>query len=239
MSWIKQSFFGFALLLAGLLTCPANASVSLVMAADPVADTGTSKITSPGSSFSVSVELISTSTAQVDTVAGVSYQLKQTAGPSNGAFTLTARNLSTFVDANYSDAAVLLQLLPSNGQDLGATCAFDGFGLPIGPISNNFGDGITNYHPDLVASYTIGVSPTALPGAYTLSVLYPTNGTGYGYFTGSTFNDGAFSAPPGGSRLLQTFTVNVVPEPSTIVLLVSGLASLAILRWRTQKRASA
>jgi len=77
------------------------------------------------------------------------------------------------------------------------------------------------------------------PVEFTFGILTPQNGipldtysSGLGDVT-FLFNDDYFIGTPS----LNIFTVNVVPEPSTMLLLGSGLAGLAFFRMRRKREA--
>ena len=225
-----------AMAVAGLFPAiNSEASVSLALAKDPVLKSGTSTTVTAGQTFSVSVFAISNGTAASDSIYSVQYKLTSS-GPTDGAFTLTARDATTNAGANpfndfiNSDAVITsvanASLNPENNADLGALVSSLSLAVP----SNNYGNGTTTFNPQLIAKYTVAVAPTANGGTYNLSL----SSTGYGYLDSVTgiFFDGSVSAPPSGSPLNSSFTVNVaaLPEPSSLALI--GIGGMLALRRR-------
>jgi hypothetical protein len=182
---------------------PARAAVSLALSDGD--STPTSRTVIPGSTFTITASLISTS----EPVTGVDYYL-QTSGAASGKLAIFDRNVGTspFSDlikadtgdngANpgVEDASVRL-LSPRNGLDLGAS---------IANVSSPLGAGTY-----ALASYTINVPGTLVPGTYTIST---TSDPGTGWVGGAPlFNEASFSQQ-------GTFTITVnapttpVPEPA-------------------------
>lgn len=166
----------------------------------------------PGGSFHVTLNLVSTA----EEVVGLDYRL-EVSGAASGFLTLTGRNLSgtPFSDPVETNAAVLAPAVaimdPSNALSLGAwTPSFEA----IGPGTFQ------------VAVFTISIDSNAPLGSYTLQTISPPDA---GWFDGS-FEDHAFDSPA-----TVTVTVNAVPEPAAVGLMLLGGAVL-ILRGRRLAR---
>lgn len=199
-----------ALALAVLVAVPARAAVSLALSDGDT--TPTSRTVTPGSTFTITASLISTS----EQVTGVDYYL-QTSGAASGKLSIVDRNVgaSQFSDLIKADVgdngsnpgvedANFRLLNPRNGLDLGASIANVSSPLNAGTY--------------LLASYTISVPSNLAGGSYTIST---TSDAGTGWVGAAPlFNESSFSQQ-------GTFTITVsapttpVPEP------VGGLALAA------------
>lgn len=230
----------------------AMAGVSLALSANPSTHTGNSATVDRSlgqSSFAVGVNLISTSTAASDThIDGISYRFQQLTGPQvGGVFTLAARDLTSnipaanqFIDPTKSDSIVLAaasaSFNPSTSDDLGSSTNND---PTVGLAGNNYPGGTgTTFNPNLLATDTISVAPGAPNGTYTIGLLYYGANSDYAYYLPNDpnsvfiYQNGFTTTPTNPSNIAQTFTVVVVPEPSSAVLLGLGTAALTFRRRR-------
>ena len=166
----------------------------------------------PGQSFSLTLTLSSTGASSV----GLSYFLQVLDGGGSGLFRITNRDLSgsSFVDPITGNAIALQPadalLDPRNNSDLGAILA--------DPNAPNAAGSF------FVANFTLQALPGLAPGVYTIS-------TANAIVTDASFGDNAVSN--------ATFSVTVVPEPSTAVLLLAGGALSFLIVRRTARRSAA
>lgn len=166
----------------------------------------TSTSINPGDSFSVTISI---SSAPSETLAGLSYFLTS-AGPTTGVFQITGRDTisSSFSDLTTTNPNVVLggSLDPVNNNDLGGSLA-DVFS-PIGP--GTFFVSTINFSS--LASTPVGVYTITFP-SLTASYL---NGA---------LDEQSFSS-------LGSYTVTVIPEPTTMALLAGSLTAIMVLRRR-------
>lgn len=191
----------------------ARATVSLSLSDGDA--TPTSRVVTPGSTFTITASLISTG----EQITGVDYYL-QASGAAAGKVSLVDRNVgaSPFSDlikadtgdngANpgVEDASVRL-LNPRNGLDLGASIA--NVSLPLGAGTH------------LLATYTIDVPATLVPGTYTIST---TSDTGTGWVGAAPFfNEASFGQQGSFTITINTPTAPPVPEPVSAMMVVAGM----------------
>jgi len=158
----------------------------------------------PGASFQFDALLVIDGPEQV---LGFDYYLEGSGIFYDADFRLLDRtsNLAFFPDLNTADAAVVIPeadaiLNPWNARSLGALVAEN-------PVS-----GTGSY---LLASFSVAVSPQALPGSYSLTSVLS-------FWLDENAGEQSFSVP-------GALAVQVVPEPSP-ALLVAAVAALALCR---------
>lgn len=235
--------------LAALGLFPASRSMAAVSLAITDNDATPALTTvAAGGVVNVSVKLLSTSSAVVDSVIALSYQLQAT-GPSAGVFTLVSRDTvgapaNGFTDFTATNLKVLDNTLANNFParlnpinfngnanlgDLGATLAD-----LTAPISNTDPGGTAtgpSFNPALVANYGISVAANASAGVYTLSIV-PITYSNYNTVT-QQIADGTLSNTPAASPIQQSFQVTVTtPEPSSALLIGMGLSAVGLRRRR-------
>lgn len=160
----------------------------------------------PGDSFDVQVNI---TTGTSESFAGLTYLLSS-AGPMNGVFSITNRVIigSSFTDTVTTTANIITGGLldPVNNNDLGAILVDTSIPL-VGPG--------TFY----VATISFSSSFATTPGNY--SITFPNS---------AVFLDGSLNDIPFDS--LGSYTVTVIPEPTTMALLAGSLTAIMVLRRR-------
>lgn len=156
----------------------------------------------PGASFEVILRLTSTA----ESTSGIGYLLEAFGSASSG-FTITARDIS---------GSAFTDLIVADGIALAGSAGF------LDPVNDNelgaLTAGATNGTGDFkVAAYTIQASPTLAPGTYTI-------GTRSAVAFDAGFDEIALNQP--------TYSVTVVPEPSTSLVVASLAAGFALRRRR-------
>jgi hypothetical protein len=180
----------------------------------------------PGSSFTVNVNITFTGGGNISNLAGFSYWMWQSAGSGNP-FAITNRNVtgSIFTDLQSGSLQYPQQMTPINRNPDGTTNQTD-----LGALFGN-GQSAQGSGTYFVASLTFSVS-NAFMGSYTISnTTSATPGVG-GRFSVITDSDGdtfPIAASP--------FTISVIPEPSTIALLGAGAGLLFAGGTRSRRRA--
>jgi len=163
----------------------------------------------PGSSFTFAINLAFTPGGSVANLEGFSYWFEQQnpSAPFNFAITNRDTTGSMFTDVQ-SSPSYPQNMTPQNANDLGAL-------LPNGQSALGTG----TY---FVADLTISISASAAPGTYVIE-----NTT-----TGGKTSQ-AFDSQGHGVAIPQaTYTITVVPEPSSLGLLALGVS---ILGYRCRK----
>ena len=205
---------------AVVFALPARATVSISLTDGDA--TPTSRVVTPGSTFTITANLVSTG----EQVTGVDYYL-QASGPASGKLRITDRAVgaSPFSDLIKSDIgdnganpgvedANYSLLNPRNGLDLGASVA--NVSLPVG----------AGTYP--LASYTISIPGTLLPGTYTIST---TSDAGTGWVGAAPlFNESSFNQQ-GSFTITINAPTNPVPEPAT-GLAIAAVGGLLMRRRR-------
>jgi hypothetical protein len=167
----------------------------------------------PGSSFTFSISLVFVPGGTIANLEGLSYFFQQNnVAPYN--FSITNRDVtgSMFTDLQ-TNLSYPQNLAPANPNDLGA-------GLPVGQA----GLGANTY---FIANITIAISPTAALGSYTIqNVVTGGKAAVIDDTSGDTFRIPA-----------STFTITIVPEPTSIALLVLGSLGVLALVLRNRRRA--
>lgn len=172
-----------------------------------LAFTGGPASVAPGESFTFTLTL----TSGGETSVGLSYFLQVLDGGGNGLFRITGRDFagSTFSDPT-ADNSIALQpadalLDPRNDSNLGAIVA-----------DPNAPNGAGSF---FVANFTLQTLAGLAPGVYTIS-------TADAFATDAAFGDNAIPD--------ATYSVTVVPEPSTVAFALLGTLGFCGLRWRKQ-----
>ncbi len=168
---------------------------------------------SPGSSFTFSISLAFTPGGAIGNLEGLSYWFQQNeASPFNFAITLRDVTGSQFTALQTPSLTYPQNLVPSNANDLGAL------------LPGNTGIGAGNY---FIANITVSINAGTLPGVYNLRNVTSGGKTAF------IFND----AGTGFAIPASTYTVTVVPEPSSIAFVIGGLsvlvANLALRRTKS------
>lgn len=156
----------------------------------------------PGGTFTFTLDVTSNNTS----LTGLDYNLLAS---QTGLFQITARNLanSAFNNPITADNALFvngaaLSLNPGESQDLGAFSNT----TQTAPLNAVF-----------VATYTVRALTSAVPGSYSLGT------------TNESTSDDQFNTV---SLTGASLTINVVPEPQTIHLLMAGTVMLAVSLYR-------
>ncbi len=170
----------------------------------------------PGSSFTIDLNITFAAGGTINNLTAISYwmwQMGATAGNPN--FAITNRDVTGSV-FNMVGALTYPQVLDPINRPL------TGFQSDLGQGGGPVGSGTY-----FLAHLTLQVLPTAQPGVYTISnTTQATPGVG-GRFSVLTDTDGDTMAIPA-----APFTVTVVPEPSTLVLLSLAGVVAAVGIWR-------
>jgi hypothetical protein len=190
--------------LIALATTVVQGHTAMLTLIDSVGSPNSVSIT-PGSAFSASVFLSSETN---ETFAGLSYFLTGS-GPENNVFSITNRDItgSNFTDLTSTNANVIAggALNPSNDNDLGGLLS--DVLSPVGPGSF------------FVATFSFSSNPLTSPGVYTIGFL------SNAVYVDADLNDIPFSS-------LGSYNVEVIPEPTTVVLLAGSLTAMMLLRRR-------
>jgi hypothetical protein len=195
----------FIILTLSLLLPSLNAAVTL-----GISDTSGDPISvsiNPGDAFVINVNL---TVSVPDDVIGVTFFL-QSSGPSISVFSITGRsNIGTvFTDLQTAGSGPISApgnlLDPSNNSDLGAS------------EPNLTAQGAGNY---FISNFTISSLVATPAGNYTLSFVPST----------AVYVDGSFGTSSFDS--LGSYTVEVIPEPTTMALFAASLTAVMVLRRR-------
>jgi hypothetical protein len=203
--------------LAAITAAPAARGAVSLSISDGDA-TPTSRVVTPGSTFTVTVSLLSTA----EKLTGVDYYLQST-GAGAGKFRITDRNVgsSPFSDLLKADTgdnnltlgvedSTVSLLNPRNGLDLGAS--INNVNAPLDPGAYT------------LASYTFSVPANLAPGTYLIST---TSDAGTGYVGAAPL------FPESGFNQQGTFTVTVnaptnpIPEPAGGMVLFAACGFVA------------
>lgn len=162
----------------------------------------------PGSSFTFSISLAFTSGGSVANLDGLSYWFEQQnpSSPFNFAITLRDVTGSQFTVLQTSGLTYPQSLTPQNASDLGAF-------LPASGIGNG------TY---FIANLTVSIAPTAGAGTYLIE------NTTTGGKTSILSDDlgHTFAIPQ------ATYSITIVPEPASEILLVAGFSIWGLLAYR-------
>jgi hypothetical protein len=168
-----------------------------------------------GETITFDVFLNFTPGGNVANLAGLSYWLQQTSGPSPSTFSITNRDLtgSLFTDAQTPSMTYPQAMTPANASDLGAALA-----SPAGLGAGTY----------FIARISVAIGLTAANGVYTFGTTFALNKT-------SVISDNqghTFAIPE------ATYTVRLVPETgSTLALLGLSTLVLTALASRQKMRA--
>jgi hypothetical protein len=193
---------------AGLST--ASAQTALFSYNDNVGtpDAGTY---TPGSSFTFAIDITFAPGGSVANMVGLSYWFEQQNPNAPFYFAITNRDLSSSIFSFPQTANAQLtypqNMTPQNVKDLG------------GSTQDLMGVGAGTY---LVANLTISISAAAAPGTYVIE------NTTTGGKTSAISDDQGHTAP----IPLATYTITVVPEPTTFGLLAAGFSILSIFAFK-------
>jgi len=163
----------------------------------------------PGSSFTFSINLTFAPGGTVTNLEGLSYWFQQSTAGAPFNFSITNRDVtgSQFTFLQTPGLTYPQSLSPQNANDLGAETP-SGTGL-----------GANTY---FIANLTISISPTTAPGVYVIENTTAIPKT-------SVISDSLGHT----ANIPQAiYTITVIPEPSSLGLLVAGLGALAVARAR-------
>jgi len=175
---------------------------------DPVSGTYT-----PGSSFTFSLSLAFTPGGNVANLEGVSYYFEQQNQNAPFNFAITNRDVtgSQFTLLQTQNITYPQTLQPQNASDLGAS------------LQGTVGVGGGSY---FLANITVSIAPTTAPGVYVIEDSTVVSGK-----KSIIADDQGHTAPVG----LATYTITVVPEPASTMLLGGGGALMLGLLARRRK----
>jgi hypothetical protein len=204
------------LILLGCLLCSvplARAGVSLTF--DDHSGTANAGTYTPGSTFTFDITLHVTGGSPSDVI-GLSYWF-ETSAVNNGLFTIVSRDLSAspFSDDNQDPSGDAI-VAGGNAHDLGG--------------SANDGQGTNQDY--FVATVTFSINPNAAPGTYTFQTTTDQSNNGpktSAVVENGTFQD--FNLP------IATYTVTIVPEPSTWAMVTLGFLLLIAVMAHRRRRA--
>jgi hypothetical protein len=178
----------------------------------------------PGATFTIGVTLNFTAGGGITSVNGLSYWMYQQSPTSGFPFSITNRDVtsSLFTDLNSAFTAYPQRLDPISRNPNGTTVDTD-----LGALGDfNATNGTGTY---FVSTLTFSLDLGAAAGIYTIgnTTVNSPNGANFE----SVVNDANGDATPIGA---STFTIAVVPEPSTYALLAVGaiVAGVAVYRRR-------
>ena len=169
---------------------------------------------SPGDSFTFSISLAFAPGGSMANVDGLSYWLEQQNPNAPFYFSITNRDAtgSQFTFLQTPGLTYPQALAPSDAKDLGG----------LTPDGNGRGAGLY-----FIANVTIQIDPSAAPGTYQIE----TTTTG-GKVSTAFDNTGTHSVP----ITAANYTITIVPEPSSIALLASGIPiAFGFLRRRASR----
>ena len=163
----------------------------------------------PGSSFTFSISLAFTAGGNIANLEGLSYWFEQQNPSAPFNFSITLRDVtgSQFTDLQTPGLTYPQTMTPQEVKDLGAL-------LPTTP-----GLGNNSY---FIANITVSIAPTAAPGTYVIE-----NTTSGGKTSVITDDQGHTFAIP-----QATYTITIVPEPTSLALLAVGLVVFGIFVYR-------
>ncbi|HEY1768700.1 MAG TPA: PEP-CTERM sorting domain-containing protein [Chthoniobacterales bacterium] len=167
----------------------------------------------PGSSFTFSIDLVFTPGGTITNLEGFSYWFQQN-NASPYYFSITNRDItgSLFTDLQTPGLSYPQNLSPINANDLGAL-------LPVSTPA----EGAGTY---LVANLTIAIDPSTPIGVYTIQDVVSGGKTSFIFNSSGT----GFRIPA------SAFTITVVPEPTSIALVVIGSLGVIALIVRNRRR---
>lgn len=158
----------------------------------------------PGQSFTFSIELAFSPGGSVTNLIGTSYWFEQAIPIAPFYFSITNRDFtgSPFTDPQTIGITYPQSLNPSNPNDLGALIS--GNGSPVGAGTY------------FIANLTVTIDPAAAPGTYFIE------DTTRGGKTSVISDSNGDTAPISEA----VYTITIIPEPSSLVLLAAGMSIL-------------